>query len=178
MPFKNMYFIFLIPLISTLYAFSDTKQLRGVGIQIEKKKEMCHAVLLSWWLTPLRKQNSGVRQEGRPQTTLIKVTAGWSLSHLARRVPSWGQRALGSLSKQNKWMTVDEYTGKQEEERRVRPAWCVWWTPLRGCCRCSEPEQCHRTARPPRLEGGATHTHTHRSVSAVTQTHISGQLPH
>lgn len=56
-------------------------------------------------------------QEGRPQTTLIKVTAGWSLSHLApARTESAG--VPGALNKQNKFITLNNYAGKQEEARR------------------------------------------------------------
>lgn len=50
----------------------------------------------------------------------------------------WGFRANGMV-----W----------REKIQAIPAWCASWTPQTGCCRCSEPAWCHRTAPPPRLQG-------------------------
>lgn len=93
---------------------------------------------------PSGKPNARVRR-GCPQTTPIKVTAGWSLSHLAAGASSTRFKLSGG-SKQPK---VTEATCAGSGQ--TLPAWCALWTLRRGCCRCSEPAWCRRTARPRRL---------------------------
>lgn len=75
------------------------------------------------------------RQDGCPLTTPIKVTAGPVAGPSGGEVEQPG----GGTG------------GFEIRVRETLPAWCVWWILRRGCCRCSGPAWCHRTARTRRL---------------------------
>lgn len=105
------FFGITIIVIIIIYLCSDTKELQPSG---EKKSN--HAAwrlicTLSSWLNPLRETKQSC-QEGCPQMTTIKVTAGWTVSHLACGAPRREGRRAGGFP------TVLKNERGQEEVRR------------------------------------------------------------